>query len=98
MIYIIRPLGLIMYIISTLEFPTHNLKISSIDNECKCQILFLIYYIAGFRNKLYRMCIHKIIAAIKLITVNARFSAAVLIKLSYFLMRCLIEHIRYIIM
>ena len=38
-------------IISTLEFPTHNLKISSIDNECKCQILLLIGEIVPFKPR-----------------------------------------------
>ena len=31
-----------MYILSTLEFPTHNFDFHRIDNECKCQILLLI--------------------------------------------------------
>ena len=32
-----------MYIFTTLEFPTHNSDFQPIDNECKCQILLLIY-------------------------------------------------------
>ena len=49
-------LGLIMYIFTTLKFPTHILWLSSIDNECKCQILLFIYpyVLAVVLNKRYR--------------------------------------------
>ena len=38
-------LDLIMYILTTLEFPTHNSDFHLFDNECKCQTLLLIYLI-----------------------------------------------------